>query len=503
MNAMAGAVTNIDHGERERRVALIAILLTAFATRLVAFGNPVANVDDQFYLLVGHDWWRGEIPYLDIWDRKPPGLFALYALLAKAGGGSILFVQIVATFFAAGTAWLIRAIALRFAAPRAAVFAGLSYLFTIPLLAGQTGQSPVFYNLAMAGAALLLFKSVDADAATVRRRALWAMLLCGVSMAIKQVAFVEGAFFGLAFLFLVRRAGQSWRAIAALAFAMMVIALAPTVIGILSLAATRPGALDAVIYANFVSIFGKASFGIGAKFAGFALFLVYTLPLLLFAVLGYRKLLLEQRDRLSRKLLVGWLIAAIGGWIIVPNFFDHYALPLLMPLCVLAAAFLDRALGHLYFLALALSCLFQGMITDWSGNRAGHMWFDRIATTSETARRGGCLYLASGPPSLYQALPACRLTRYLFPDHLTFSTEANAVGTDTMIELRRVLALRPAVILTQKTERPKHSLAVDALLYGTLARDYRPLLAVPADAPPALATIRVWQRRDLAPPGPR
>lgn len=502
MNRMAGAANSIERGGH--RVALVAILLTAFATRVVAFGNPVANIDDQFYLLVGHEWWRGQIPYLDIWDRKPPGLFALYALLAKAGGGSILFVQIVATLFAAGTAWLIRAIALRFAAPAAALFAGLSYLFVIPLLSGQTGQSPVFYNLAMAGAALLLFQSADLTIpSTVRRKALLAMLLCGLSMAIKQVAFVEGAFFGLAFLFLLRRLGQSWGALAAMAAAMMAIALAPTVIGILSFALAGPVALDMVIYANFFSIFGKASFGVGAKFAGFALFLVYAFPLLLFAALGHRKLRREQPDRLARKLLVGWLIAAIGGWVIVPNFFDHYALPLLMPLCVIAARFFDRALGRLYLAALGIACIAQGFILDWSGNREARRWFERIAATTEAARQGGCLFLGNGPTALYQAVPGCRLTRYLFPDHLVFRTEANAVGTDTLAELGRVLAQRPAVILTQQTERPKHSVQTDALLYGTLRRDYRPVLAVPADAPPALATIRVWQRRDLAPPEDR
>jgi 4-amino-4-deoxy-L-arabinose transferase-like glycosyltransferase len=500
MNGVAGAATTIDRGGR--RLALLAILAVAFATRLVAFGNPVANIDDQFYLLVGHDWWRGQIPYLDIWDRKPPGLFLLYALLAKIGGGSILVVQIAASLFAAGTAWLIRAVALRFAGPRAALFAALSYLFMIPLLGGQTGQSPVFYNLFMAGAALLLFRSVEGDA-TIGRAAPWAMLLCGLSMAIKQVAFVEGAYFGLAFLFLLRRAGQSWGSLGKAAALMIVVALAPTVIGILSFALAGPGALQTVVHANFVSIFLKAPAGVEGKLVGIALFLVYALPLLLFAMFGYRKLRREQPDRLARKLLTGWLVAAVGGWVIVPNFFDHYALPLLVPLAVLAAPFFDRAIGHLYFAALAIACLAQGIILDWSNNRDARVWFNRLAATSDAARRGGCLFLADGPTALYQAVPSCRLTRYLFPYHLVLQTERNAVGVDTTAELRRVLARRPAVVLTQESERAKHGSAVNALLDDTLRQDYRPIFTVPANAPPTVATLSVWQRRDLAPPEQR
>jgi hypothetical protein len=66
-----------------------------------------------------------------------------------------------------------------------------------------------------------------------------------------------------------------------------------------------------------------------------------------------------------------------------------------------------------------------------------------------------------------------------------------------------VLARSPAVVLTQSTEGQKHSSAVNALLYGTLRQYYRPIFTVPADAPPTVATIRVWQRRDIARPEQR
>jgi hypothetical protein len=329
------------------------------------------------------------------------------------------------------------------------------------------------------------------------------MLLCGVSMAIKQVALVEGAYFGLAFLFLLRRAGQSGPSIAATAILMVVIALAPTAISVASIALAGRGAVDTVIHANFISIFLKASGGLEARSAGFALFIVYSWPLLVFAYFGYRKLRRDQPRSLSRKLLLGWLIAAVGGWIIVPNFFDHYALPLLVPLCVLAAPFLDRTSGRLYFAALAIACSLQGIIFDWSGNRDARIWFARIAATTESARRGGCVFIGDGPTAIYQTVPSCRVTRYLFPHHLVFRTEANAVGVNTLAELKRVLMKRPAVVLTRQSERRNHSVSADALLFGALQRDYRPLLTVPADAPRTLATVRVWQRRDLAPPQQR
>ena len=140
-----------------------------------------------------------------MWDRKPPGLFLVYAGVASLGGG-ILMLNLVATAFAAATALVIRQIALRFAAPVGATLGALAYLLVIPLIGGMNGQSPVFYQLLMAIAAWLLIDAAQAEhVRRIIRRALLAMLLCGLSMTIKQVAFVEGIFFGLAFLWLLWR----------------------------------------------------------------------------------------------------------------------------------------------------------------------------------------------------------------------------------------------------------------------------------------------------------
>ena len=62
-----------------------------------------------------------------------------------------------------------------------------------------------------------------------------------------------------------------------------------------------------------------------------------------------------------------------------------------------------------------------------------------------------------------------------------------------------MLPLKPIGVKGPLTRRQN----IEPLLDSTLAVFYRPLLALPADANPQLATATVWQRRDLAPPGPR
>ncbi|BCI72928.1 hypothetical protein SPKIRA_37580 (plasmid) [Sphingomonas paucimobilis] len=58
---------------------LLLLTLVALVARARTFGNPVIGFDEQFYLLVGDRVLHGALPYVDIFDRKPIGLFLLYA----------------------------------------------------------------------------------------------------------------------------------------------------------------------------------------------------------------------------------------------------------------------------------------------------------------------------------------------------------------------------------------------------------------------------------------
>lgn len=498
MGGLTGVANKIERGDRW--IAVFLILLVALATRFVSFGNPVVIQDDQYYLLVGDAMRDGHWPYLDIWDRKPIGLFLLFAGIASIGGTSILVTQLIATAFAAGTAWLIRSIGLRFATPAGALMAALAYLFMLPLFGGQSGQSPVFYNLLMVGAFGLLVGAIDQPPATIRRDGLWAMLLCGLTLTIKPVSVAEGLFIGLAFLWLLHRQRERRATIAVAGAAMVAVALLPSLIALAAYAAKGPSALDAYIHANFFSIFQKASLGSTARLAGLGYFALYIVPLLAFATIGAVQRWKRARHDSLALLLLGWILAAFAGYLLVPNFFDHYALPLLPPLCVSAATLFARRDGPLFFGVLPLFALFQGSVTDWSGNHRASIDVAALGQTIEEARRGGCLFVADGPAWLYAQSPACRVTPYLFPGHLTLLVEADALGVGQQDELARVLAQRPAVIVAQDNERDQHRPAIDHLLYDVLERDYRNVARVPDDASPRLATVRVWQRRDLEPP---
>lgn len=475
-------------------IAALLIVAVAVATRIVAWWNPVVHVDDQFYLLAGEELLAGRWPYVDVWDRKPLGLFLLYAGIAWIGGGTILGLNLVATAFAAATAWVIRQVGLRFASPKGATLGAIAYLLTIPLVGGQTGQSPVFYNLLIAGAALLLVDAAAEDrAGPVVRGALGAMVLCGLAMTIKQISFIEGAFFGLAFLWVLHRAGTAPSRIAIIGLAMIAMALLPSLLTL----ALYAGQLDAFTFATISSIFLKGGWGGTSKLAGLLFFLVHLTPLLLMAIAG--AVIRRGEPGARSAILLGWIAAALLAYLAVPHFFDHYALPVVVPLSISAATFFDRPSGPLFFAGLAAFSIMQPPIRDVEKNRLSRHEFDRLAAAVDEARQGGCIHVGDGPTRLYSVTGACRVSRYLFPDHLNLVLEAEAVGVDTGAELRRIRAARPAVIVTQLRLLDRYSSAYRQFL-ATLPADYRVTHVSRRDVPLAVQRVVVWQRKDLARP---
>jgi len=482
------------------RTAILLILAVAIATRIVAWWDPVAHVDDQFYLLAGEDLLRGRWPYVDVWDRKPFGLFLLYAGIAWISDGSILGLNLVASAFAAATALIIRQIALRFASSVSATLAALAYLFAMPVFGGQTGQSPVFYNLFIAGAALLMFRASERDSTTsIRRHAMGAMLLCGLAMTIKQVSFIEGAYFGLAFLWMLKRQGCGWAAVGLTGVAMILVALLPTALCLAGYALAGDAALAEFVYANFVSIFERRAWRPLAKLAGAAYFILFLLPLIGMGGWSARHRWRTQRQSAAQKLLLGWIVAALLGYLGVPAFFDHYTLPVLVPLCVSAATAFDRQSRWLLFIGLAGFYLVEGTPTDWRLHQRQVAEYENIRRIVDEARRGGCIYVADGPSRLYIDFPLCRPSRYLFPDHLVLITEAGAVGVDTAAEISRILAQRPAIVVTRTAPKGRRLPEVQVLLSRSMAEHYRAILVTPPGYSKSVDDVTIWQRRDLPP----
>ena len=140
----------------ERTIAAILLLVATMAIRAPWFGDLTYHEDEGFYLAFAEAMHRGAMPYVDIWDRKPFGLFILYGLMSALPGDDVLNYQAVAGLFVFATAFTVYAIARSQTGFGASLLAGLVYIASLTVLLGSGGQSSVFYNLLIALAVFLL-----------------------------------------------------------------------------------------------------------------------------------------------------------------------------------------------------------------------------------------------------------------------------------------------------------------------------------------------------------
>lgn len=473
---------------RRRWMVVGLILLTAaFAIRGAQFGNPLIHVDENFYLLVGDRMLHGAVPYVDIWDRKPVGLFVLFAAIRLLGGDGIVQYQVVATLFAAGTALIIARMAAPMAGLKAGTVAGLIYLLMLGLVGGSGGQAPVFYNLFVAGAALAtLIATTEGklSAGRIRRNGAVAMGLIGVAMQVKYTAVFEGVFLGLALMW------ASWRAsggrldrLAVDAGIWIGLALAPTLVAFYWYAWI--GEADAFVYANFLSIGARS----GAPPEELLRRLAKAWKLLhlpVFAVVlavvlqPWRRF---QTGPATMKFALAWLAAAIVGYLAFGTYFDHYALPLFAPLALACASLFIHRPYRLGLVAATLMLL-SGAIAN--GVVIHKMHLKRGSQAEMTAmveairpRLKGCLYVWNGDPMLYHLTGSCLPTRYPFAGHLNLLREKGAIGVDQAAEVRRILAGHPSVIVDHEPAARDFNFEVVAIVRDELRASYRPVKVVP------------------------
>ncbi|MEI9928299.1 MAG: hypothetical protein WDN44_12150 [Sphingomonas sp.] len=481
------------------------LLAAALLLRFPQFGNAIAGLDEQFYLLVGERMHHGALPYVDLWDRKPIGLFLIFAGIAALPGDGVLAAQLVATLCATGTALLIVLIARRWTGWVPAAMAGLFYLGGLNELWGETTQTPVFYNLPLAAAALLTLRAGADPAGPVHRReALAAMLLAGLAIQIKTSAVFEGAFFGG---WLAWRCWQTTRSApltARTAAGFALAGAAPTLAAMLGYWAL--GHFDAWWQANVLSVLAK-----GAPQDAHAIELlkgsiVLMAPAALIALLG-----LWARTRrftawpTETFFLLGWAAVSIADFLAIGGYFPHYAMPLLLACCpLLAQGFAVRRIGPVLFAVTMVWPIVHALVFTTRIGAVERAYAAQVVAALPADVRTQCMFIYEGPVAYYHLTDACLVTRFAFTAHLSSARESHALGVDPAAALRAAIARRPGTVLTiENSTWTDRNPAMERELAGLLAGRYRPVARLPHRHYSTDEHILVWRRDDLAAPLPR
>jgi 4-amino-4-deoxy-L-arabinose transferase-like glycosyltransferase len=440
--------------------------------RSVWFGDANADIDEQLYSLIGNAMLDGRIPYVDLWDRKPWGLFAIFALAHAVGGPGPLAYQVLAAIATLAGAVLTFMLARELAERAVAAAAAALYVVFTALYGAHSANSEVFFiplTLAMA----MLVRAPEHRHAVPR--ALAAMLIGGIALQIKYTVLPQCLFFGGWVLWSQHRRGMGLSRLAAMACLCALLGLMPTVL--IAAGYMLAGHGEAFVFANFVSFFDRLPASAGRFHSQILLLLM---PLVGLALLGLNAARRRPaRERRAYGFLAMWLAAALAT-VFLPSTVYGYYLAALVPPCILLALplFAQGKESRSSILMLLPAVLYLGLLpfnygVSQDSRAATARMAGAIAPLVDGQSR--CLFVFDGPTALYRLSESCLPTRFIYPDHLNNVLERNALGIRQEDEVARILAARPPVIVTADTPLTPQNAEALARVRAAVARDYRPL----------------------------
>ena len=490
-NPRADALPGRSTWLRGDALPLVVIALAVLLTRSAYLGDPVADYDEQLYSFIGWRMQFGELPFVDWWDRKPFGLFALFAVAHALFGPEAVAYQTLAFAFAVAGAWLTYRLARLLADRVAATVAAVIQTVLLCAYASYSAQSEVFFLPLMLGMVLLL---ADREHPHFRRRALVAMLLGGLALQIKYTVLPQCAFLGLYALWVEHRRGSSLPPIVALGAIFAVLGLAPTIAVGLFYAAT--GGFEAFFFANFTSFFDRLPSSQGRWTNDFYIGIAPIAILVLGGI--YAAFRMRRPEPFPVWVFYcAWAASVLAGILLPSTVYLYYYAAMSAPAALVAVPLLDRrAPGKgIPGVALAIGLLALLMIPQRyaeSLERRAEVGRLAAAIAPHVGRDSDCLWLFDGPTVLYRLTESCVPTRFVYPDHLNNALEVRALGVDQTDEVARVLAMRPGAIVTANRPVTPQNKAATALVQDELVANYDKSVSAEMHG----RTLTAWIRRD-------
>ncbi len=476
----------MPHGAVTARAVLpvVFLVLLAALTRLPAFGFSVIDWDESLYVLVAEGWRAGHLPYTGVWDNKPLGIYAIFAIFQAAFGDSIAAIRLAGVTATAATACLIRVIVgrivveSRVGAWPGTVAGALFVLVSIPD-DGLASNTELFMVVFTCGGMLLALGGGGGGPG----RQVAAGIACGVACMIKYVAVFDAAAVFLALLACAPPGTLTARGAASAGVRFASGMVAPVAAALLLYGAA--GELTPFLRVSLLSYLKRAAAPVSAHTVAVAF---REQALLCFPISLSPVALLTRGPGGIRHslLLLVWIAAAACGASVGGFFYSHYFLQVLPPLCVTTGVLFGRLRERLparpIALAAAALVLAVPAARAWrtlapmlpepgSGMFRPHDAPARIAADLRAALNaapGETIYVFDAQPIIYSLARAVPPTRYAFPSYLLSRLLSRVAGVDPLGELGRIMDQRPLFVVRERPPRTGFAGGTNDLLAGTL-----------------------------------
>ena len=472
----------------------IILLVWSCAVRLPFFGLP--DEDEFFFSVVAQRWLDGYLPYVASFDIKPPGLFAIFAMVQSVFGASLTTIKgLEIVFTALGAFGLYRLMDRQVSRSAAFWAAGLYPVYSLTLsgfsAANMLVQLPFF--IFAFDAALTALRDRQAGK-SVLMMVFWSGLSVGVAGMIKQTALFEAiAIFALLCLYTPPRHWLAQTlvfglgaALPAIGFSLYFLATGHFHDMFEAVIVSAMARTDAHVMAGYGEKYRFYVTPLGATINALAL----SMPLIvlwcgaLFAALRRQRLKTMVPNALMSAAGL-WLIAGMVEVVVGRALCTYYLLSLVPPLLILTAVVLSHGLDipesrkTLAWLGIAVIAMaaplvierealfsMEGTLTDYAGTQAVAQKLRDLGLRPEdrilVLNRGYDIYLETGaePP-----------TRYIHSTHTmtVFHTPSkDALGENLAAKPRYIIVANPSLRALDESE------ALYERAFADIHRAYRP-----------------------------
>jgi 4-amino-4-deoxy-L-arabinose transferase-like glycosyltransferase len=442
-------------------------------SRIPTFSRSVLDWDESLYFLMAQQWRQGHLPYTTIWDNKPIGIYAIFAVAQTVFGDRVAAIRLAMVLCVSVLAFAVSRITRALTGDEAAgLVAGVALILCSLSNDGQASNTELFMACCTA---LAVWVSLTTE---------WAFLvglLLGAAFMIKYVSIFEAP--AIFFFFLARHrrpAAGLW----------------------MVLGAALPMALTALLYAAHgqLGLWWATSIAsnfrrVDAPFTQQAFDYAMHMEVLRWGTMYLAGLVLlvlaAARRRAADLFLATWAVGGVVGVVAAKSFYDHYFLQLLPVLCVSLGVLFAR-LRHAAWLRAGFVVVALAL-PAWAAKTAiGHSLAPDIPNEVGAGLKGqaGSLYVFDTEPIIYALAGKVPPTRFVLPSELIGRSLPRVIGNDPVAEVARILAGAPEFIARRSNPETNPALinpTVYAEVDAAIAAHYRLWRRYPG--------ILVFQRR--------
>lgn len=355
--------------------------------------------DEEVYYQIGRFWRRGLLPYTDIFDHKPPMVYAFYRLTSI--GGQILWVRVTVTCLLLCSALqMFRALRYQRALSlEQSLFLAAALCSVISVSAGVgTNAELIYVPFELLSFGLLL-----------DRRPYLAGISAAMAIAIKYTAVTDISGLGLAYWLLTPDAKDRTRTLIAWGTTALVLTILQYGAFYVYFLAHGVDLAEAIVYRNLKH---SAPSGVGA-FGSDSGFMLFALLVLKITAVGIVLCGFRVKEVALLRAVLPWLALSLAQGFMTRQYYYHYFLPAFIPVSIIWASFKTSRLS-LFLLALCLTGFECTQVLD------SYRWRESYARTVAQYRRlceaiNDRGYILTGFLAAYRVCKTPAVDKFLFP----------------------------------------------------------------------------------------